>query len=58
MADEVKQEAQEQPIGAVPQPTTEQMLYGTFQQRLNMIITMMNDLFRDVKDIVAIKDKK
>lgn len=46
------------PMGQQPQPTKEQMLQATFQTRLNGIVTMMNDLYRDVREIVAVKEKE
>jgi len=67
MAEEVKKEEVKKeevkagPAGMPPQmpaPTADQMLFGAFQQRLNGVVTMMNDLFRDVKDIMAQKDKE
>jgi len=52
--EEIKQESA--PAGQ-PQPTKEQMLQATFQTRLNGIVTMMNDLYRDVREIVSAQTK-
>jgi hypothetical protein len=64
MVEEAKKEVKEvkevkgavPPMGQQPQPTKEQMLQASFQTRLNGIITMMNDLYRDVREIVATKE--
>ena len=53
-----EEESKKEPVSVPQQPkmTKDQMIQMAFQNRLNSIATLVNDLYRDCKDIMSQKE--
>lgn len=55
LKEEVKQEVPPQP--QMPQMTKDQQVMMAFQARLNTVVGTINDLYRDIKEIIGTPQK-